>query len=137
MLNEFKDPRFPDHMANERTFLAWIRTSLGIIAFGFVIERFGLFMKQMELILGKANLQTSSLAHGYSEIIGILIVAFGTVMSFLAYLNFKKVEKHILQGTTTYRPAGSIYAVFIFAIIVMGIFLMIYLVQNTMPGKHA
>ena len=32
------------HMANERTFLAWIRTSIGIMAFGFVVEKFALFM---------------------------------------------------------------------------------------------
>jgi len=30
------------HLANERTFLAWIRTSIGIMAFGFVVEKFGL-----------------------------------------------------------------------------------------------
>ena len=33
------------HMANERTFLAWIRTSIGIMAFGFVVERFALHPK--------------------------------------------------------------------------------------------
>ena len=51
MSTQINDPRMADHMANERTFLAWIRTSLGIIAFGFVIERFGLFIRQMGLIL--------------------------------------------------------------------------------------
>lgn len=35
------------HMANERTFLAWIRTSIGIMAFGFVMEKFALFVKQI------------------------------------------------------------------------------------------
>jgi putative membrane protein len=44
------------HMANERTFLAWIRTSIGIMAFGFVVEKFALFIKQMSLILGKADI---------------------------------------------------------------------------------
>jgi putative membrane protein len=39
------------HMANERTFLAWIRTSIGIMAFGFVVERFALFLKQVTYIL--------------------------------------------------------------------------------------
>ena len=32
-----------EHLANERTFLAWVRTSIAIIAFGFVIEKFSLF----------------------------------------------------------------------------------------------
>ena len=35
---------YSDHAANERTFLAWLRTSIAVIAFGFVIERFGLFV---------------------------------------------------------------------------------------------
>jgi putative membrane protein len=44
------------HMANERTFLAWIRTSIGIMAFGFVVEKFALFIKLMSLIFGKATI---------------------------------------------------------------------------------
>ena len=39
-------------MANERTFLAWIRTSIGIMAFGFVVEKFALFLKQVSYLLG-------------------------------------------------------------------------------------
>ena len=35
---------YSDHAANERTFLAWVRTGLAMIAFGFVIERFNLFL---------------------------------------------------------------------------------------------
>ena len=34
--------RYSDHAANERTFLAWVRTSIAVMAFGFVIERFDL-----------------------------------------------------------------------------------------------
>ena len=35
--------RYSDHAANERTFLAWVRTAIAVMAFGFVIERFDLF----------------------------------------------------------------------------------------------
>jgi putative membrane protein len=35
---------FGDHSANERTFLAWVRTSMAVIAFGFLVERFDLFL---------------------------------------------------------------------------------------------
>ena len=70
------------HMANERTFLAWIRASIGIMAFGFVVERFALFVKQMEYILGrtifgKAAAETASPGHGYSAVLGIVLVAPG------------------------------------------------------------
>jgi putative membrane protein len=37
-------PRYSDHAANERTFLAWVRTGIAVIAFGFVIEKFNLFV---------------------------------------------------------------------------------------------
>jgi putative membrane protein len=35
---------YSDHAANERTFLAWLRTSIAVIAFGFVIEKFNIFV---------------------------------------------------------------------------------------------
>lgn len=61
-----------DHLANERTFLAWIRTSVGIMAFGFVVVKFSLFVKQISLILGKGNMIQN---RGYSAIVGIILVA--------------------------------------------------------------
>ena len=42
-------------MANERTFLAWIRTSIGIMAFGFVVEKFALFHKKISIFLRKTR----------------------------------------------------------------------------------
>ena len=45
------------HMANERTFLAWIRTSIGIMAFGFVVEKFAFFIKEVSYVLGKSNIE--------------------------------------------------------------------------------
>lgn len=40
-------PRFSDHAANERTFLAWVRTGIATIAFGFVIDKFNLFLRTL------------------------------------------------------------------------------------------
>ena len=37
--------RYSDHAANERTFLAWVRTAIAVMAFGFLIERFDLFLR--------------------------------------------------------------------------------------------
>lgn len=134
MVNEINDARARDHMANERTFLAWVRTNIGIIAFGFVIEKFGLFLRQMGLIFGKGAVQSPVTHTGYSEIMGIVLVGFGTLMSFLAYINFKKAEKQIKQGTAVYLPSGKIYFLLVMAIIAAGIFLTIYLIQNIIPG---
>ena len=36
---------FADHLANERTFLAWVRTAIAVMAFGFIVEKFDLFLE--------------------------------------------------------------------------------------------
>src|SRR5438552_5235659 len=41
-----------DHLANQRTFLAWIRTGLATITFGFVVERFGLLLRELGFKIG-------------------------------------------------------------------------------------
>jgi putative membrane protein len=118
------------HMANERTFLAWIRTSIGIMAFGFVVEKFALFIKQMSLILGIANIEKASpTSHGYSAIVGIFLVGLGTLMGLLAFLRYKKVERQIDEDT--YQPSSILDMVLAISIFAVGIFLVIYLIQST------
>jgi len=60
-----------DHLANQRTFLAWIRTGLATLTFGFVVERFGLLLRELGL---KNNSLTSSTTIHYSAIIGVSLV---------------------------------------------------------------
>ena len=44
-----EDGKISDHLANERTFLAWIRTSVGLMGFGFVVVKFSIFLKQISI----------------------------------------------------------------------------------------
>ena len=118
------------HMANERTFLAWIRTSLGIMAFGFVVERFALFIKQVTYVLGQSNIQTSlPPSHGYSAIAGILLVGLGTLISVLAFIKYKKVERQINEDT--YHTSSLLNILLTSSVLAIGIFLVIYLIQST------
>ena len=117
------------HMANERTFLAWIRTSIGIMAFGFVVEKFALFIKQMSLILGNANIENvSPPSHGYSAIVGIFLVGFGTLMGLLAFVRYKKVERQINEDT--YQPSSTLYILLTISVLAVGIFLVAYLIHS-------
>src|SRR5580692_4200754 len=91
--------RARDHLANERTFLAWIRTSIGVMAFGFVVEKFALFLKQITFFLEKSHLQMlpntphrPSSLQGYSSIFGVFLVALGVVICLLAFIKYKKIE---------------------------------------------
>jgi uncharacterized membrane protein YidH (DUF202 family) len=88
------------HMANERTFLAWIRTSIGIMAFGFVVEKFSLFVRQMSYFLGKEVMPPP---RGYSSVFGIFLVGLGALMGVLSFIRYKKVEKQIDEDT--YQPS--------------------------------
>lgn len=71
-----------DHLANERTYLAWVRTGIGIMAFGFVVVKFSLFVKQIGFVL---QTKISAPSHGYSSIIGIILVALGTLAIFFFF----------------------------------------------------
>ncbi len=118
------------HMANERTFLAWVRTSIGLMAFGFVVERFALFIKQMSYVLGKSNI-TIALppSHGYSAIAGIFLVGLGALMSVLAFIRYKKVERQINEDT--YQTSSLLNILLTSSVLAVGIFLVIYLIQST------
>lgn len=117
-------------MANERTFLAWIRTSIGIMAFGFVVEKFALFMKQMSYVLGKSTLgETLPPSHGYSAILGIFLVGMGALMGLLAYIRYKKVEKQIDEDA--WQPSSILDALLTLSVLAVGIFLVIYLIYST------
>jgi putative membrane protein len=113
------------HMANERTFLAWIRTSIAIMAFGFVVEKFALFVKQISYLLGKEAVLPS---RGYSSIFGILLVALGALMGVLAFIRYKKVEKQIDEDT--YQPSLILDILLAISILAIGIFLIIYLIHS-------
>jgi putative membrane protein len=117
------------HMANERTFLAWIRTSIGIMAFGFVVEKFALFMKQMSIILGKSTFEnTMPPSHGYSSIMGIFLVGLGTLLVLLAFVRYKKVERQI--DSDTFQPSSILDIILTIAILAVGIFLVTYLIHS-------
>ncbi len=118
------------HMANERTFLAWIRTSIGIMAFGFVVERFALFMKQLTFFLGKAeaapiHLQTG---HSYSLVFGIFLVGCGVLIAVFAFVRYKKVQKRIEEEA--YSPSSWLDMVLMLSVVGTGVFLIGFLIRS-------
>ena len=118
-----------DHMANERTFLAWIRTSIGIMAFGFVVEKFAFFMKNISSFLGKSIAHESAASSvGYSSIFGIVLVAFGALMGVLSFIRYKKVEREIDEDT--YRPSLLLDILLTLLVIGMGAFFVVYMIYN-------
>ena len=114
-----------DHLANERTFLAWVRTSIGIMAFGFVVVKFTLFVKQLSLVLQRPILPPG---RGYSSVLGISLVGFGVLVGLLAYLRYKKTDR--LLADSSYRPSTLLSTILTACILLIGVFLVIYLILS-------
>ena len=87
------DPRI--YFAAERTFLAWIRTGLGLMGVGFAVSRFGLFLRQMSATPGHTS--TSSPAH--SVVAGAALVILGVVVNLGAVINHFQITHRLADGT--------------------------------------
>lgn len=110
-----------DHLANERTMLAWVRTGIGIIAFGFAVVKFSLFIRQLSFAIGGVTHP-----RGYSSEIGIGLVAIGTLTILLSYLRYRKTERELLSGE--YHHSPLLIQLLSGLIFVIGIALLVYLV---------
>jgi putative membrane protein len=119
-----QDARF--HLANERTLLAWIRTSIGIMAFGFVVVKFSLFLKQLAFLVGKEIVIPT---RGYSTELGILLVAVGAFVLLLAYVKYKQTERKLLDDS--YKPSSKLAFTLTATILVMSVLLILYLIQTS------
>lgn len=80
-----------DHLANERTFLAWIRTGVAIMGFGFVVARFGLALR--EIALKNPSFVIFSLP--FSSFVGVTLVILGVAITIAALLSFIQVRNAI------------------------------------------
>ena len=115
-----------DHLANERTFLAWIRTSIAMMGFGFVVVKFALFVKQISLALNRPGLVPAS--KGYSSEIGIFLVVIGVIMAVYAYIRYRITEKQLIADE--YKPSYLLAVLVTVLILVAGIVLVIFLMPN-------
>ena len=84
-----------EYLANERTFLAWIRTSVSLISLGFVIERFGLFLRELG---HEATSHGRFFPTGTSFFVGEIMMACGGVFAALAAWRYHVVNRDIERG---------------------------------------
>ncbi|HEX4341022.1 MAG TPA: DUF202 domain-containing protein [Polyangiaceae bacterium] len=95
------------HQANERTMLAWIRTGIALMAFGFAIARFGVFLRQVASV-GSVPVH---LQHGVgSAWVGAVLVALGMVANLLATVRYAQIRRAIDRGEVGAPSAIVVYA---------------------------
>ena len=111
-----------DHLANERTFLAWVRTGLATIAFGFVVER---LPNPSQLAGVKTQIVVAS-SVPFAALVGISLTLLGLVMMVLALLNFLHIRANI--DREAFHP--PVYFVVLLTILasLIGLLLAVYLI---------
>lgn len=117
--------RATDRLANERTFLAWIRTAISIIAFGFVVIRFLLPQRPIDAIQRAAK---SNNADNHALFTGISFFLIGAAISTLAYRRYRLNDKQILTGII--KNPFPLPTILLVSILIICILLTIYFLDT-------
>ena len=111
-------------MAAERTFLAWIRTGIAFMGFGFVVARFGLFLRE---IAHSNNVTVPQHDSGLSLPVGIALIVAGILVNLIAAIRHRRYTKALDRGE--FRQAYGAAFPFLVAgfLAIIGIAVAIYL----------
>ena len=112
-----------DHLANERTFLAWIRTSISIIVFGFVVAKFGIALREFLRVQGNTAHES-----GMSLTIGVGFMAMGIFMAFVSLIRYRTTMKRL--NADEFQPAAAIVTVLAVIAAFFGTILVVYLIYT-------
>jgi putative membrane protein len=123
------------YLANERTFLAWVRTCIALIGLGFIISKFSFFLIEFRMIfqnyvidsstkLSNNNLQ-SSIDDPLSSLIGIGIVILSCVLILFALKNYRDTFKAI--NVRDYKPKNTTIYITTAIIIALTLIMVVYL----------
>jgi putative membrane protein len=112
-----------DHLANERTFLAWIRTSISIIVFGFVVAKFGITLREFLRMQGNASRES-----GMSLAIGVGFMAMGIFMALVSLIRYRTTMNRL--NADQFQPADTIITVLGVIAALFGIILAAYLIYT-------
>ena len=122
---------YTDHAANERTFLAWVRTAIAVMGFGFLIERFDIFLATMAS--GQSHPVT---IHGqrFANEAGLAFILLGVLMIAVATVRFFRIAKEIDREKTV-PSSGSLFDLVLAALLLLlGLSLFLYLFRAVMPS---
>lgn len=115
---------YRDHAANERTYLAWIRTAIAVMAFGFLIEKFNLFIA----FIGKSIEEETNYQSSHSaELVGLGLFVAGALIIVCATIRFFATKKSIESDTSIPYRAKKTNLILSALIIMIALFLVTYM----------
>jgi putative membrane protein len=123
---------YSDHAANERTFLAWVRTAIAVMAFGFLVEKFDLFLKFAAASLGKGApvFKTGRLA-GWS---GLALIVLGLAIVVVATVRLIATARKLDDGETHLAAGSKLDVALAVLLTLLGTSLLVYVLQNLLAA---
>ena len=124
---------FSDHAANERTFLAWVRTAIAVMAFGFLVAKFNLFLKIAAESLAGGGHAVAVPGGAFGGAAGIVLILAGTVMVAVAALRFLRTGRAI-DSPEPHTDGARVDLALAALMVVLGIALVAYLSHTLLTG---
>jgi putative membrane protein len=119
--------RYRDHAANERTYLAWVRTGITVMVLGFVVDKFELFLASLGgLLAGKTHVMVKSYG---SEYISLALVLLGVLVIVAGALRFFRVRAQIESDAGLQFSGSTLAIVLSLTLVAFGFYLLLYLAR--------
>lgn len=115
--------RYSDHAANERTFLAWVRSAIAVMAFGFLVEKFDIFLS----MVGGIHEPVRPAGRLVGDITGLALIVLGGAMIVLSAIRFRRTA--IAISSAEMHPSGGtrMDTVLVILLVLLGAVLFVYL----------
>jgi len=120
-----------DYLAAERTFLAWIRTGLALMGFGFVVARFGLFLQALQV--GQPNLPLRP--YGSSFWFGTALILLGVMVNASSAWSHIRLVQQLKRGDSAFARPSSLAIAVAVILGVLGLAMAIYLISVREPRQ--
>lgn len=114
-----------DYLAAERTFLAWIRTGLALMGFGFVVARFGLFLQALQIERPELHLQS----YGFSVWFGTALIGLGVIVDVVCAWSHIRLVGRLRRGESMLTQPSSLAIAVAIVLAVLGLAMAIYVVS--------